>query len=62
MSQKSAESLKKNKMSTMGVVAIIFSLVAAGAFGIEEAIAASGQGMTLIMLLVFPFIWAFPLS
>ena len=62
MSQKSAESLKKNKMSTMGVVAIIFSLVAAGAFGIEEAIAASGPGMTLIMLLVFPFIWAFPLS
>jgi len=62
MNTKNAEALKKNKMSTIGVVAIIFSLVAAGAFGIEEAIAASGPGMTLIMLLVFPFVWAFPLS
>ena len=34
MNTKNAESLKKNKMSTIGVVAIIFSLVAAGAFGI----------------------------
>lgn len=55
-------SLKKTKMSTVGVVALIFSFVAAGAFGIEEAIAASGPGLTIIMLIAFPFIWAFPLS
>ena len=61
MGQKSTESLRKTKMSTIGVVALIFSFVAAGAFGIEEAIAASGPGVTLIMLLVFPFVWAFPL-
>lgn len=62
MSEKNTEALKKAKLSTIGVVAIIFSFVAAGAFGIEEAIAASGPGLTLIMLLVFPFVWAFPLS
>ena len=61
MSEKSSESLRKSKLSTIGVVALIFSFVAAGAFGIEEAIAASGPGLTLIMLLVFPFVWAFPL-
>ena len=61
MGQKSTESLRKTKMSTIGVVALIFSFVAAGAFGIEEAIASSGPGVTLIMLLVFPFVWAFPL-
>ena len=62
MSEKNTEALKKAKLSTIGVVAIIFSFVAAGAFGIEEAIAASGPGLTLFMLLVFPFVWAFPLS
>lgn len=61
MGQKSTEALRKTKMSTIGVVALIFSFVAAGAFGIEEAVAASGPGVTLIMLLLFPFVWAFPL-
>ena len=56
MSEKSSESLRKSKLSTIGVVALIFSFVAAGAFGIEEAIAASGPGLTLIMLLVFKVI------
>lgn len=60
--QKSTHALQKTKMSLIGVVALIFSFVAAGAFGIEEAISASGPGLTLIMLLAFPFIWAFPLS
>lgn len=49
-------------MSLIGVIAIVFSLVAAGAFGIEEAISASGPGMTIVMLIVFPFIWCLPLS
>lgn len=57
--QKSTAALKKTSMSLIGVVALIFSFVAAGAFGIEEAISASGPGLTLIMLLVFPFVWAF---
>ena len=61
MSEKNVDALKKSKMSTIGVVALIFSFVAAGAFGIEEAIAASGPGVTIAMLIIFPFIWAFPL-
>lgn len=62
MVEKSSEQLKKTKMSLVGVIAIVFSLVAAGAFGIEEAISASGPGTTIIMLIVFPFIWCLPLS
>jgi len=61
MSEKNTDALRKSKMSTIGVVAIIFSFVAAGCFGIEEAIAASGPGVTLVMLIIFPFIWSFPL-
>ena len=60
--KKNTAALKKTTMSLVGVVALIFSFVAAGAFGIEEAISASGPGLTLIMLVAFPFIWAFPLS
>lgn len=61
MSQKSTETLKKSKMSMIGVIAVIYSFIAAGAFGIEEAISASGPGVTLAMLIIFPFIWSFPL-
>ena len=53
--------LQKTKMSTLGVVALIYSFVCAGAFGIEEAISASGPGLTLAMLIIFPLIWSFPL-
>lgn len=62
MGEKSTEKLKKTRMSLIGVIAIVFSLVAAGAFGIEEAISASGPGATIVMLIVFPFIWCLPLS
>lgn len=61
MIQKSTEALKKSKMSTIGVIAFIYSFIAAGAFGIEEAISASGPGVTLAMLIIFPFVWSFPL-
>ena len=52
--------LKKHKMSTMTVVFMIFSLVAAGCYGIEDMIPAAGPGITLIMLIVLPFVWGLP--
>ena len=61
MDSKSTESLKKSKLSLIGVIALIFSFVAAGCFGIEEAIAAAGPGVTIMMLIIFPFVWSFPL-
>ncbi|MBO4365649.1 MAG: APC family permease [Eggerthellaceae bacterium] len=54
--------LQKTRMSTLGVVAIVFSFVAAGAFGIEEAISSCGPGLTLALLLIFPLVWSLPLS
>jgi amino acid transporter len=54
--------LKKYDVRTVNIVFMIYCLVAAGAFGIEEMIPASGPGITLIMLMVFPFIWAWPIS
>lgn len=54
--------LKQHKISTPGVVFMIYCLVAAGAFGIEEMIPISGPGLTLLMLILFPIFWAYPIS
>jgi amino acid transporter len=52
--------LKKHKMSTLTVVFMVFSLVAAGCYGIEDMIPEAGPGLTLVMLMVLPFIWGLP--
>lgn len=54
--------LRKYNIGVPGVVFMLFCLVAAGAFGIEEMIPEAGPGMTLILLTIFPLIWALPLS
>jgi amino acid transporter len=54
--------LKKHHMKASSIVFMIYCLVAAGAFGIEEMIPAGGPGVTLTMLIVFPVIWAWPIS
>jgi amino acid transporter len=58
----SEHGLKKHDIKTSTVVFMIFCLCAAGAYGIEEMIPASGPGLTLIMLIVLPFIWSTPLG
>jgi amino acid transporter len=52
--------LKKHKMSTFTVVFMIFSLVAAGCYGIEDMIPEAGPGLTLILLIILPFVWGLP--
>ena len=54
--------LKKHDIKVSGIVFMLYCLVAAGAFGIEEMIPESGPGMTLILLIIFPIIWAYPIS
>lgn len=56
------DSLKKVEMTPMGVAMVVFCLVAAGCFGIEEMIPEAGPGMTILMLILFPFIWGLPIS
>ena len=48
--------LKKHHMTTSTVVFMIFCLCAAGAYGIEEMIPEAGPGLTLVMLIVLPFV------
>lgn len=54
--------LKQHKVGVVGVVGMIYAMTAAGAYGIEDMVSASGPGMTIIMLFVLPLIWAFPIA
>lgn len=54
--------LKKYDVKVSGIVFMLYCLVGAGAFGIEEMIPEAGPGMTLVLLVVFPIIWAYPIS
>lgn len=54
--------LKKHDIKVSGIVFMLYCLVAAGAFGIEEMIPEAGPGMTIILLVLFPIIWAYPIS
>lgn len=53
--------LKKHTMRPIQIAFLLFCLVAAGAFGIEDMIPTSGPGLTIGMLVVFAIIWAYPI-
>lgn len=53
--------LKKHHMRPISIAFMLYCLVAAGAFGIEEMIPVSGPGLTITMLAVLPIIWALPI-
>ena len=48
--------LKKVRMAPIQIAFMLFCLVAAGAFGIEDMISTSGPGLTVAMLIVFAII------
>jgi amino acid transporter len=54
--------LKQYEMKTSTVVFMIFCLCAAGAYGIEAMIPLAGPGLTLVMLIVLPFLWSTPMG
>ena len=56
------QGLKKHDIKVSGIVFMLYCLVAAGAFGIEEMIPEAGPGMTVLLLCIFPIIWALPIS
>ncbi len=62
MEKQGVEGLRKRKISSMGIAFLVFSMVCAGAFGVEEMVPSGGPGLTLIFLMAFPIIWAWPIS
>lgn len=60
MSNTNQHGLKRQKLGLFAVIGMIYSLTAAGAWGIEDMIPGTGPGLTLIMLIVLPFFWGLP--
>ena len=52
----------KSRVGVLAVVGMFYSMCCAGAFGIEEMLPEVGPGMTILMLIVLPFVWALPYS
>src|SRR5437588_4543034 len=50
------------KASLFYFVFVMYSYTTAGPFGLEDQVATSGPGMTLIYHLALPFFWCIPIS
>lgn len=62
MSENNFNQIKKHNVSVGTIVFMIFCICAAGAYGIEAMIPSAGPGLTLILLMVIPFIWGLPMA
>jgi amino acid transporter len=50
------------KATTLHLVFMTYAVICSGAYGLEEMVSGSGPGMTLLTLIVLPFIWAIPVA
>ena len=54
--------MKRTRVPLFSAFFMIYIFVSGGSFGIEEMVAASGPGLTLILLIALPIIWALPMA
>ena len=59
---RAGDQLRKVRIPLFTAVAMIFIFVSSGAFGIEDMVGWSGPGLTMLMLLVLPVVWAMPMA
>lgn len=50
----------KKKLRLISVVFMMYIFISGGAFGIEDMVGGAGPGITFIVLLILPIIWAYP--
>lgn len=49
-----------SKIGLVSVVSMFYAICCAGAYGVEEMIPLCGPGLTMVILIVLPLIWALP--
>lgn len=54
--------VKSHDVKVRTIVFMIYCLCAAGCYGIESMISATGPGLTLILLITVPFVWGLPMA
>jgi amino acid transporter len=52
----------KRELGLLSLVAIVFFNVSGGPYGIEDAVASFGPGLTLLLLALTPVLWSLPVS
>jgi amino acid transporter len=56
------QGLKRVRMRVITAVIVVFTLTCSGSFGMEDVMSSSGPGVTLLMILILPFVWSVPLA
>ncbi len=54
--------LKKKHFTLPAMIFFLYCACAGGAFGVESMISSSGPGLTLILLVLIPILWALPIG
>ena len=62
LSETSTGAVHRTRVPLFSAFFMIYIFVSGGSFGIEEMVAASGPGLTLLLLLALPVIWALPMA
>jgi amino acid transporter len=52
----------RRELGWVALLAVVFFNVSGGPYGIEDAVASFGPGLTLILLVLTPLIWSLPVS
>lgn len=50
----------KSKVGVLSVVGMFYAICCAGAYGIEEMVPECGPGLTIVLLIILPLVWAYP--
>lgn len=50
----------ESKVGVLPVVGMFYAICCAGAYGIEEMVPECGPGLTIVLLLIIPVVWAYP--
>lgn len=51
---------KKKKVKLVPMIFLMYMFISGGSFGLEDMIGGAGPGISLIILIVLPIIWAYP--
>ena len=62
LSETSTATAQRTRVPLFSAFFMIYIFVSGGSFGIEEMVASSGPGLTLLLLLALPVIWALPMA
>ena len=62
LSETSTGTAQRTRVPLFSAFFMIYIFVSGGSFGIEEMVASSGPGLTLLLLLALPVIWALPMA